>query len=164
MSRNKFFSVSIVTCFTFYIYLWPMDWLSLVWRPPNELKFSWIFLRCRQPDVSCLRSHGGVNTAPTVLHLATLSLAELYTYSIAWYGDRLMMNWKGSGRKLSWPNQSTTPKFSWNKWDSYNDVIKICRCPGGDSNWEPPEYNSRSLPLRKPARTEHYHLLGWDPL
>jgi hypothetical protein len=50
MSRNKcfFFSGSNVTCFTFYIRLWPIYWLSLIVQYPSfkKLKFLKWFSSC----------------------------------------------------------------------------------------------------------------------
>jgi hypothetical protein len=37
MSRNKFFfSFEYITCFTFYIHLWPVYWVSLVSLTPSR--------------------------------------------------------------------------------------------------------------------------------
>jgi hypothetical protein len=35
---------------------------------------------------------------------------------VIWYDDRWIMNWKGFGRKRSWPNGVTIPAFLWRDW------------------------------------------------
>jgi hypothetical protein len=52
MSRNKcFFSVSNITCFTFYIHLWPIYWLSIVIKRQDQLTLLRIMNTTYRPRV-----------------------------------------------------------------------------------------------------------------
>jgi hypothetical protein len=69
--------------------------------------------------------------------------------SVEWYHDRWMMNWKGFGRKRSWPNQDTIPAFAWKNWGKSQKPQDIW-CPGLNSNQASSEYGPGVLQLWHP--------------
>jgi hypothetical protein len=51
-----------------------------------------------------------------VCYLITFWVSKLYT--IRWYNDEWMINWKLFGRKRPWPHRGTSPTFVWRDWGS----------------------------------------------
>lgn len=66
----------------------------------------------------------------------------------------VVMNWKGFGRQLPWPNRSNVSEFAYSEWENWERLRQIRRCPDWNSKQTPPDYDSRILLLQQPERKE----------
>jgi hypothetical protein len=57
------------------------------------------------------------------------------------------MNLKGYGRKWSWANQGTILQSPGRTEETVRNCSQDSWHPGQDSNWAPPKYRSRVLPV-----------------
>jgi hypothetical protein len=64
-----------------------------------------------------------------------------------------LMNWKGFGRKRSWPDRDDIPEFVFlvGLRITTKSLTQDSQCPGRDPNRARPECESRALPLLQPA-------------
>jgi hypothetical protein len=76
----------------------------------------------------------------------TPSVARLHSRMVGW-----LMNWKGLGRKRSWLNRDTISAFVWRDTTTRETTKRLTpdsQCSGRDSKRTPPEYETRTSPLR----------------
>jgi hypothetical protein len=81
------------------------------------------------------RSSSGVGS---IYSLTTL-FRYFRLYSVEWKNDRRMMNWKGCGRKRSWPNCKVLSRHS--PGETAENLSQNSRSPGRDFNPGRPEYD-----------------------
>jgi hypothetical protein len=91
-------------------------------------------------------------TSPKIVYF----ICSLFNYALSvtqhnveWKDDRWMVNWKGCGRKRSWPKLRYYPGICLEgPRKTTKNINQNSRSPGWNLNSEPPEHDVRALTTR----------------